>query len=131
MNRSNSNADPGRTQTYIETSVAVGDPILIEAPDRWAGKALMHRSETGGSRQIGVPSKAVGQSGGVTDLKVSAVIRYEPKPDDRAQPCPRVAAQGGLCRLGRRGAALKPEAAGSAPSGCSQRSSEPASWLAP
>ncbi|PCD75554.1 UvrD-helicase domain-containing protein [Pseudothioclava arenosa] len=94
MNRSHSNADPGRTQTYIETFVAVGDPILIEAPDRWAGKALMHQSETEGSRQIGVLSKAVGQGGAVTDLKVSAVIRYEPKPDDRAQPCPRVATQG-------------------------------------
>ena len=94
MNRSYSNADPGRTQTYIETSVAVGDPILIEAPDRWAGTALMHQLETGGSRPIGVPSKAVGQRGGVTDLKVSAVIRYESKPDDRAQTCPRVAAQG-------------------------------------
>jgi hypothetical protein len=94
MNRSHSNADPGRTQTYIETSVAVGDPILIQAPDLWAVKALIHRSETGGSRQIGVPSKAVGQGGGVTYLKVSAVIRYELKPDDRAQPSPRVAAQG-------------------------------------
>lgn len=94
MNRSRSNADPERTQVYIETSVSVGDPIQLEAPDRWAGKALMHGSETGDRRQIGLPSKAVGHGGDVTDLKVSAVIRYEPKPDDRAQPCPKVAAQG-------------------------------------
>ncbi len=94
MNRSQLNPDPNSTQDYIESSVAVGDPIVIEAPDQWARKALMHRSGTGDSRQIGLPSKAVGEGGSVTDLKVSAVLRYEPKPDDRAQPCPRVAAQG-------------------------------------
>jgi hypothetical protein len=39
-------------------------------------------------------SKAVGQGCGATDLKVSAVIRYEAKPDDSAQLYPSVAAQG-------------------------------------
>lgn len=94
MNRTQFNADPECAQNYIETSVAVGDPILIETLDRWAGRALIHRSETGSCRRIGVLSKAVGQGCGVTDLKVSAVIRYETKPDDRTQLCPSVAAQG-------------------------------------
>ncbi len=54
----------------------------------------MHRSDTGSSRQIVLPSKAVEEGGSVTDLKVSAVLRYEPKPDDRAQPCFSVTTQG-------------------------------------
>lgn len=95
MNSSNSNADPERTQTYIETSVSVGDPIQIGAPARATVGELMHQSDAASApRQIGVLSRSVGQSDGLTDLKVSAVIRYEPKPGDRSPSCSSVKSQG-------------------------------------
>jgi hypothetical protein len=70
------NRDPDECQAYIEREVAVGDRLEIGGVGAGKGKALLHRSKNGVTRQIGFLAKSTGAAGQEHDLIVSSVIRY-------------------------------------------------------
>lgn len=73
-------------QRYIETEIAVGDKIVLGGVERAAGRILMHQSAAGRWTPVGQLAKGSGSGGENASLKVSAVVRFKPEPDD-----PRVA----------------------------------------
>ena len=91
MCRSSYNADPDAVQAYIETEVAVGDRLEVGGR---SSRELLHRTSSGGLRQIGFIANAFGSGGRSSDLRVSAVMRYSADEKERDRQAAAVAARG-------------------------------------
>ncbi|MCB1569376.1 MAG: ATP-binding domain-containing protein, partial [Xanthomonadales bacterium] len=73
------NPDPNQCQHYIETQVAVGDPITLGGRGGGAGRCLMHRRRNGHpATQVGYLANGHGAGGPHAALQVSAVVRFRP-----------------------------------------------------
>ena len=72
------NPSPDACQEYIESEVAVGDPIELGGAGAGAGKAFMHRSASGKLVQIGFLAQRHKVGGSNAQMKVSAVVRFRP-----------------------------------------------------
>lgn len=73
------NPRPDECQRYIETEVAVGDPVVLGGRGGGAFKSLVHQGPTGRPVQIGFLANKHGQGGPNAALKVSAVVRFRPE----------------------------------------------------
>lgn len=80
------NPDPLQRQQYIESRVAVGDPIQLGGHGGGAGRALLH----GDGTQIGYLANEVGAGGPHNALTVSAVVRFRLGDDDEHNAIPQV-----------------------------------------
>ena len=72
------NPSPDVCQRYIETEVAVGDPILLGGRGGGAFKSFMHAGASGQLVQVGFLAKQHEVGGPNAALKVSAVVRFRP-----------------------------------------------------
>ena len=77
------NPSPDECQRYIETEVAVGDPIVLGGRGGGAFKSFMHQGASGQFRQVGFLAKQHVVGGPNHALKVSAVVRFRPDEADR------------------------------------------------
>jgi superfamily I DNA/RNA helicase len=77
------NPSPDQCQRYIETEVAVGDPIVLGGRGGGAFKSFMHQGASGQFRQVGFLAKQHVVGGPNHALKVSAVVRFRPDEADR------------------------------------------------
>lgn len=75
------NPNPAACQDYILRYVRAGDRIELGWRD---GRSLFHRNGQGERRQIGRVAESLGRGEANHDLKVSAVVRYYPIPEDEA-----------------------------------------------
>lgn len=78
MQRSAFNPTPDECQRYIETEVAIGDPIVLGGRGGGAFKSFMHRGSSGQLTQVGFLAKQHVVGGPNASLKVSAVLRFRP-----------------------------------------------------
>ncbi|MDV9042569.1 UvrD-helicase domain-containing protein [Stenotrophomonas sp. RAC2] len=78
MQRSAFNPTPDDCQRYIETEVAIGDPIVLGGRGGGAFKSFMHRGSSGQLTQVGFLAKQHVAGGPNASLKVSAVLRFRP-----------------------------------------------------
>lgn len=78
MKRSEFNPTPDECQRYIETEVAIGDPIVLGGRGGGAFKSFMHRGRSGQLTQVGFLAKQHVVGGPNASLKVSAVLRFRP-----------------------------------------------------
>ncbi|HDX0788397.1 TPA: UvrD-helicase domain-containing protein [Stenotrophomonas maltophilia] len=76
------NPNPDACQGYIETEVAVGDPIVLGGRGGGAFKSFMHQSAAGQWVQVGFLAKQHVAGGANAALKVSAVVRFRPDQAD-------------------------------------------------
>jgi hypothetical protein len=76
------NPEPDECQRYIETEVAVDDPIILGGHGGGEFKALMHRGTSGQLRQIGFLAMKHGAGSRDASLRVSAVVRFRPDASD-------------------------------------------------
>lgn len=76
MQENRFNSDAEACQEYIEREVCVGDPISLGGAGMGGGRALIHRSRSGRSKQIGFLSNETGAGGAGSQVMVSAVIRF-------------------------------------------------------
>lgn len=72
------NSDPAGLHDYIETHVAVGDPISVGGRGGGAGRALFHVNSSGLPTQVGFLAFRTGSAGPAADLRVAAVVRFFP-----------------------------------------------------
>lgn len=72
------NSNPANLHNYIETHVAVGDPISIGGRGGGAGRSLFHLDPAGNRRQVGFLAFGTGSAGPEADLRVAAVVRFVP-----------------------------------------------------
>lgn len=77
MQRTQFNPAPDRCQSYIESEVAIGDPVTLGGYGMGAYKALMHQG-THGPFQVGFLAMQHGAGGPGATLRVSAVVRFRP-----------------------------------------------------
>lgn len=84
MQHSDFNSDLEACQRYIETQVAVGDPIVLGGRGGGAFKSFMHRAASGQLTQVGFLAKQHDVGGPNASLKVSAVVRFHPDSIDDA-----------------------------------------------
>jgi hypothetical protein len=94
LQRSGFNTQPEQCQAYIEHEVKVGDPVALGGIGLGAHKALLHRSASGSTRQIGFLAKKHGAGSSSSDLKVSSVIRFYPKEASDAELAKSVSERG-------------------------------------
>lgn len=80
------NPDAAECQRYIESEVAVGDLITLGGIGGGAGKALLHRSASGRTVQVGFLAKKHGSGVRDASLRVSAVVRFRPEILDDSVP---------------------------------------------
>ncbi len=78
MQRSAFNPTPDECQRYIETEVAIGDPIVLGGRGDGAFKSFMHRGSSGQLTQVGFLAKQHVVGGPNASLKVIAVLRFRP-----------------------------------------------------
>ncbi|HHA2706538.1 TPA: 3'-5' exonuclease [Stenotrophomonas maltophilia] len=78
MQRNAFNPSPDECQRYIESEVAVGDPIVLGGRGGGAFKSLMHQGSSGKLTQVGFLANECGVGGPNASLKVSAVLRFRP-----------------------------------------------------
>lgn len=78
MQRNAFNPTPDECQRYIETEVAIGDPIVLGGRGGGAFKSFMHRGSSGQLTQVGFLAKQHAVGGPNASLKVSAVLRFRP-----------------------------------------------------
>lgn len=76
------NPSPDECQRYIESEVAVGDPIMLGGRGGGAFKPFMHRGASGQLVQVGFLAKQHDVGGPNAALKVSAVVRFRPDQAD-------------------------------------------------
>lgn len=79
----NFNQNPNACQSYIESKVAVGDPITLGGVGAGANRAIMHGT-LGNLRQVGFLKAGIGAGGPNASLKVSAVVRFHPDQIDNS-----------------------------------------------
>lgn len=77
------NPDPDECQRYIENQVAVGDRIVLGGRGGGAYKSFMHEDSSGRRTQVGFLAKEHDAGGPNAELKVSAVVRFRPGPNDQ------------------------------------------------
>jgi len=80
------NPDAAECQRYIESEVAVGDPITLGGSGGGAGKAFLHKSASGRIVQVGFLAKKHGSGVRDASLRVSAVVRFHPDTFDNSVP---------------------------------------------
>ena len=80
------NPDAAECQRYIESEVAVGDPITLGGIGGGAGKAFLHKSASGRTVQVGFLAKKHGSGVRDASLRVSAVVRFRPDTFDDSVP---------------------------------------------
>ena len=83
------NPTPDECQRYIETEVAVGDPIELGGRGGGAFKSFMHKGSSGQLTQVGFLAKQHVVGGPNASLKVSAVVRFRPSIDETLTDCVR------------------------------------------
>ena len=72
------NPRPDECQRYIETEVAIGDPIVLGGRGGGAFKSFMHQGRSGQWTQVGFLAKKHDVGGPKASLRVSAVVRFRP-----------------------------------------------------
>lgn len=70
------NPRPDECQRYIETEVAIGDPIVLGGRGGGAFKSFMHKGRSGQWTQVGFLAKKHDVGGPKASLRVSAVVRF-------------------------------------------------------
>lgn len=83
MQHSDFNADPDECQRYIESQVAVGDPIILGGRGGGAFKSFVHKGPSGQMTQVGFLAKQHVVGGPNAALRVSAVVRFYPDSTER------------------------------------------------
>ncbi|WP_209427664.1 3'-5' exonuclease [Pararhodobacter sp. SW119] len=72
------NSNPANLHDYIETHVAVGDPISVGGRGGGAGRALFHVNAAGRRTQVGFLAWNTGAAGPQSELRVATIVRFAP-----------------------------------------------------